>query len=241
MANENSFYESSEEQSLSSDDEHYTVSDILGALRDYSNTSNQKLIIKNDFNEQKVSKVVENEANDAINIEYFEFVVYDENGILKNVNDLCDCVVNNNSYTNVEENNEFLNSNSINSNNSTLTLNNDIIENINSIAVIEIRVSSNNVLIYNCDNNGKNINNTIQMLQEKESNTLLNVKEPKQRKKLDIPSKWKTNKAKINRMKGDAYVGYRRENPKSSTKIIQDVMRELRKMGNTCDFPVCIR
>lgn len=39
-------------------------------------------------------------------------------------------------------------------------------------------------------------------------------------------------------MKGDAYVGYRRENPKNTTKIIHDVIWQSRKMGSTCDSPI---
>ncbi|GBN65411.1 hypothetical protein AVEN_240954-1, partial [Araneus ventricosus] len=41
---------------------------------------------------------------------------------------------------------------------------------------------------------------------------------------------WKKKTAKINQMKGKAYMGFRSADPKTTQRIVQDVPREERKM-----------
>ncbi|GBN75873.1 hypothetical protein AVEN_103106-1 [Araneus ventricosus] len=45
--------------------------------------------------------------------------------------------------------------------------------------------------------------------------------------------------AKINRMKGKAYMGFRKADPKTSQRIVQNVPREERKMGPACSSRKC--
>ncbi|GBM02719.1 hypothetical protein AVEN_253936-1 [Araneus ventricosus] len=50
---------------------------------------------------------------------------------------------------------------------------------------------------------------------------------------------WKRKTAKINRMKGKAYMKFRRADPKTTKRIVQDVLREDRKMSPACSFRKC--
>ncbi|GBN01257.1 hypothetical protein AVEN_9602-1 [Araneus ventricosus] len=46
---------------------------------------------------------------------------------------------------------------------------------------------------------------------------------------------WKRNTAKINRIKGKACMVFRRADPKTTKRIVEDVPREERKMGAACN------
>lgn len=161
--------------------------------------------------------------------------MYDEAGVLKNVNDLCNYAINNEGYV---DSTNHLEDNDIN-NIVNLT---DIIfslENCNVISssscdaddsVVHDKINSNDLSIGNI---------CTYHTQTPEVNNNLSKTEPKQRKNIAEPKEWDRNKSKTLRMKGCAYLGYRRENPKNTNKILHDVMRKSRKMGATCDSPIC--
>ncbi|GBO19491.1 hypothetical protein AVEN_164983-1 [Araneus ventricosus] len=50
---------------------------------------------------------------------------------------------------------------------------------------------------------------------------------------------WKRSTAKINRIKGKAYMRFRRADPKTTKRIVQDVPCEERKMGPTYNSRNC--
>ncbi|KAF6216673.1 hypothetical protein GE061_001019 [Apolygus lucorum] len=56
------------------------------------------------------------------------------------------------------------------------------------------------------------------------------------RKRVSEPKEWTRARAKSQRMCGEAYLGFRRVDKK---KAVQDVMREKREMGPTCNAPLC--
>ncbi|KAL4132185.1 hypothetical protein QTP88_009392 [Uroleucon formosanum] len=168
-------------------------------------------------------------------------VVYDEAGVLKNVNDLCNYVINNEGYVDnpnhLEDNDvNMLNLTNIISNNDTLSLENCNVINSSSFdaddSVVHDKINSNDLSISNiCTDHTQ----TLEVFNN------LSETEPKQRKNIAEPKGWDRNKSKTLRMKGCAYLGYRRENPKNTNKILHDVMRESRKMGATCNSPTCKR
>ncbi|KAF6206678.1 hypothetical protein GE061_017914 [Apolygus lucorum] len=63
----------------------------------------------------------------------------------------------------------------------------------------------------------------------------------KNRSRVSVPKEWKKNKAKSNRLKGEAYTGYRRLHPGSTKKIVQDVPKDGRSMGPTCSSSLCAK
>ncbi|KAF6208373.1 hypothetical protein GE061_016827 [Apolygus lucorum] len=63
----------------------------------------------------------------------------------------------------------------------------------------------------------------------------------KNRSRVFVPKEWKKNKAKSNRLKGEAYTGYRRLHPGSTKKIVQDVPKDGRSMGPTCSSSLCAK
>ncbi|KAF0715859.1 Uncharacterized protein FWK35_00033945, partial [Aphis craccivora] len=179
----------------------------------------------------------EQENNEIINIDDLECVVYDEAGVLKNVNALCNYVINN---ENCVDNKINLEDNDVNIVNLT-----DIISNHDTLSIRNLNdISSNNydvndyVVHEKVDSNDNTLTDHSQTSEEK---NYFSETEPKKRKKIAEPKEWDRNKAKILRMKGSAYLGYRRENPKNTKKILHDVMRESRKMGATCNSPTCRR
>lgn len=99
------------------------------------------------------NKIYEQENNvTMINIEALNCVVYDEAGVLKNVNELCDYVINNNNESCVdkiyfEDNDVIINLNFVNSNDDTLSFEiSDIIgcSNVDAVVfVVDDRVDSN--------------------------------------------------------------------------------------------------
>ncbi|KAL4126158.1 hypothetical protein QTP88_010384 [Uroleucon formosanum] len=208
MASEDSDHDGivSSGECLSSDDECFTVDDIMNAVKNST-----------------------------------DCVVYDEAGVLKNVNDLCNYVINNEGYVDnpnhLEDNDvNMLNLTNIISNNDTLSLENCNVINSSSFdaddSVVHDNINSNDLSISNiCTDH----------TQTPEVFNNLSETEPKQRKNIAEPKGWDRNKSKTLRMKGCAYLGYRRENPKNTNKILHDVMRESRKMGATCNSPTCKR
>lgn len=86
MASEGSDHDGSvvpSREASSSDDECFTVDDIMNALKNSSNNNKRN---NNSFNISR--NRCEQENNEIINIEELECVVYDEAGVLKNVNAL---------------------------------------------------------------------------------------------------------------------------------------------------------
>lgn len=235
MASEGSDHDSSvvpSGEASSSDDDCFTVDDIMNALKNSSNNN------KRNNNSYNISRNrYEQENNEIINIEELECVVYDEAGVLKNVNALCNYVINNENCVdnkiNLEDNDvNIVNVIDIISNHDTLSL-----RNLNDISSNNYDVNDS-VVHEKVDSNDNTLTNHSQTPEE---NNYFSENEPKKRKKIAKPKEWDKNKAKILRMKGSAYLGYRRENPKNTKKILHDVMRESRKMGATCNSPTCRR
>lgn len=224
MASEGSDHDSSvvpSGEASSSDDECFTVDDIMNALKNSSNNN------KRNNNNYNISRNrCEQENNEIINIDDLECVVYDEAGVLKNVNALCNYVINN---ENCVDNKINLKDNDVNIVNLT-----DIISNHDTLSLRNLNdISSNNydvndsVVHEKVDSNDNTLTDHSQTPEEK---NYFSETEPKKRQKIAEPKEWDRNKAKILRMKGSAYMGYRRENPKNINKILNDVMRESRKM-----------
>lgn len=132
--------------------------------------------------------------------------------------------------------NNIVNLTDIISNHDTLSLENSNVIGSSSYdaddSVVHDKINSNELSIGNiCTDN----------IQTPEINNNLSKTEPKQRKNIAEPKEWDRNKSKTLHMKGCAYLGYRKENPKNTNKILHDVMRESRKMGATCNSPTCKR
>lgn len=191
MAGEDSDHDGtvSSGQFLSSDDACYTVDDIMNALKNSTGHTTKK------NNNYKLSIDRRKQENNAIiNIEDLECVVYDEAGVLKNVNDLCNYVINNEGYvenTNQIEDNDvnIVNLTDIIFNHDTLSL-----ENCNVISssrydaddsVVHDKINSNDLSIGNiCTGHSQTTG----------LNNNLSETETKQRKNIAEPKEWDRNK-----------------------------------------------
>lgn len=78
------------------------------------------------------------------------------------------------------------------------------------------------------------INSKVSLSSHDSNSTIL-----RERKSVPNPETWSRDKAKMNRMKGESYIGFRRPNLKSTNKILQDVQRAARVMELPCISPVC--
>lgn len=138
---------------LSSDDECFTVDDIMNAVKNSTGHTT-----KNNNNYKISIDRCKQENNAIINIEDLDCVVYDEAGVLKNVNDLCNYVINNEGYVenpnHLEDNDvNMLNLTNIISNNDTLSLENCNVINSSSFdaddSVVHDKINSNDLSISN--------------------------------------------------------------------------------------------
>lgn len=163
-------------ETSSSDDECFTVDDIMNALK--NSTSNTK---RNNNNYNTSRNKCEQKNNEIINIEVLQCVVYDEAGVLKDVNDLCNYVINN----------ENCDDNTINLEHTTYDVNvvnlTDIISNLDTLSLENLNViGSNN---YEADDPvvhekvNSNDNTFTDHSQTPEENNNLSETEPKIRKK----------------------------------------------------------
>jgi len=155
MASEDSDHDGtvSSGECLSSDDECYTVDDIMNSLK---NSTGHKT--KNNKNDKISIDQREQENNAIINIEDLECVVYDEAGVLKNVNDLRNYVINNEGYVDKTNHLEDNDVNIVNltdkiSNHDTLSLENCNVINSSSCdaddSVVHDKINSNELSIGN--------------------------------------------------------------------------------------------
>lgn len=194
------------------DDECFIVNDIMNALNNSTNNTKRN-------NNYKISKNrCEQENNATLNIEDLECVVYDKAGVLKNINDLCNYFINNEGCV---DNTINLEDKDVNIVNLTYIIFNHVtlsLENCNVISfsnydaddpVVHEKVDSNDLSI------GNMFTDHTQTLEE---NISLNETEPRKRKNIAQPKEWDRNKSKTFRMKGYAYLGYRRENSKNTKK-----------------------
>lgn len=88
-------------------------------------------------------------------------------------------------------------------------------------------------------NNNNNIQNNKDINVSVEENDTISQNIGRKRSKKANSEAWSRNDAKCKRIRGEAYLGYRRKEKQSTLNILHDTPREERQMGPPCQSKIC--
>lgn len=113
------------------------------------------------------------------------------------------------------------------------------IESVTNHNIIADIIQDDDTNKFSLEHNNNIIQNNKDINVSVEENDTISQSIGRKRSKKANSDAWSRNDAKIKRMRGEAYLGYRRKEKQSTLNILHDTPREERQMGPPCQSKIC--